>query len=510
MLIKLTSTPRQAGLKITIDGKSKIVKKPSTISKKKAEKIEILNSDIISHDVSLNGVKVSIPAQTTLIHDVSGMRFLDHKSNITLAAESQGPSGKQGPKGDKGEPGRDGKKGDKGDPGPKGDKGEPGPRGFKGEKGDKGDAGKDGRNGRTFNWRGSWKSDVAYFPGDVVEFNSSAWIAINPITSVDPARLDSGWDIMVRQGVGAVGPAGADGAQGPQGEAGSAYAFGFRLSPSSTDPLGSSSSADLYLTPYGQNFGVVAILDSSDDDYVFESATAQQITLSSLTSDKNYDVFVWGNASTLNTELVAWTNDTTRATALTTRVRYGWVKSGETYKRYVGTIRTISTTKTRSDTTKRFIYNNYNHVPLGMVVREADDTWTSTSTTWEYLNADATNQLEFIIGIAGEIVEISGIASAGTALTGVDYAAWVALGVDATAPHASCLYGRWASNMQSANEVSSSSLPTSLRWVSTIGYHNARIIQKTYRSSGVGAVTFWGSTPTAGEDTAGITGTIWC
>jgi hypothetical protein len=66
-------------------------------------------------------------------------------------------------------------------------------------------------------------------------------------------------------------------------------------------------------------------------------------SLSGLTPNTNYDVLGYNNSGTLALDLVAWTNGTTRATALA-RQDGVLVKSGATTRRYLGTLRTTGTT----------------------------------------------------------------------------------------------------------------------------------------------------------------------
>src|SRR6185436_20201338 len=103
----------------------------------------------------------------------------------------------------------------------------------------------------------------------------------------------------------------------------------------------------LYFTPYmGSRVGTY-----SGSAWSVSTFTEKSITLASLTASLPYDVFIVD--STLALELLAWTNTTTRATALTLQDGIE-VKSGATTRRYLGTICiTASTGQCEESVSKR-------------------------------------------------------------------------------------------------------------------------------------------------------------
>ena len=121
------------------------------------------------------------------------------------------------------------------------------------------------------------------------------------------------------------------------------------------------------------------------------------LALGTLTSAKNYDVFVYDSAGTLTLEAVAWTDDTTRATDLTTQDGV-LVKNGATSRLYLGTFRTTATTTTEDSDKKRFLWNNYNRVPRRLLVIDTTDTWTYGVASWRQVRAQAVNQVEVVCG----------------------------------------------------------------------------------------------------------------
>lgn len=108
---------------------------------------------------------------------------------------------------------------------------------------------------------------------------------------------------------------------------------------------------------------------------------------------------VTANVTGLSLELsAAWTNDTTRADALTTQDGV-LVKSGTTSRRYLGTIRTTGTTTTEDSDAKRFVWNQYNRVPRRLAKGyEGGSFWSYSSTTVRQANANSAHQVEAVNG----------------------------------------------------------------------------------------------------------------
>ena len=179
----------------------------------------------------------------------------------------------------------------------------------------------------------------------------------------------------------------------------------------------------VYLTPYLGNR--IALYDGAE--WTLKKLTEISIAVPATTSQM-YDIFVYNNAGTLTLEAVAWTNDTTRATALT-RQDGVYVKTGTLTKRYVGSFRTTGASgETEDSFAKRFVWNYYNRVLRPMRVLEATNTWTYTTAAFQQANAAATNQLDFIIGLDEQPVSATVVANAANDNAGV--ALTVAIGLD--------------------------------------------------------------------------------
>lgn len=180
----------------------------------------------------------------------------------------------------------------------------------------------------------------------------------------------------------------------------------------------------IYFTPYNGNR--VSVYDGTRWRlYTFSEVS---LALGTLTSGKNYDVFLYDNSGTLTLELSsAWTNDTTRADALTTQDGVQ-VKSGATTRLYLGTFRTVSTTQTEDSAKKRFVWNLYNRVRRYMQNPTETANFWSYSSTWRQANANASNQVEYVVGLSLDSIRAQ--------VTGLIYAnsgvGEVAVGVDST------------------------------------------------------------------------------
>lgn len=156
----------------------------------------------------------------------------------------------------------------------------------------------------------------------------------------------------------------------------------------------------LYFTPYLGN--IVSLYDGS----LWEAFTFTERSLAlTLTTNTNYDVFLYDNAGTLTLEVLAWTNDTTRATALASQDGV-LVKSGAVTRRYLGTIRASGTNTTEDSFAKRFVWNLYNRVDRPVKVLETTNSWTYSTGTWRQANGAAGNQIAVVTGVAEDALAL--------------------------------------------------------------------------------------------------------
>jgi len=156
-----------------------------------------------------------------------------------------------------------------------------------------------------------------------------------------------------------------------------------------------SAKATLYFTPYKGN--LIGLYDGSAGWNIFTFSEIS-ITLAGLTANKNYDVWVYDDGGTMKLEVLVWTNDTTRATALA--IQDGiYVKTGATTRRYVGTIRINATGGQCEDTDiQRFVWNFYNQLEKRLFCQEGSaHVYNGADRKWN--NSDTNNKLEFISGM---------------------------------------------------------------------------------------------------------------
>lgn len=228
------------------------------------------------------------------------------------------------------------------------------------------------------------------------------------------------------------------------------------------DVTGASATTIFYALYNGNQIGLYS-------GSVWTSNTIAQLSIAvPATTATMYDVFVDYNDGTPQLAVTAWTNDTTRATALTTQD--GWlVKTGDTQQRYVCSFRTTAVSgQTEDSFARRFLWNYYNRVPRAMRVLEATNSWSYNTSTWRCANTvgACVNQLQFVIGVAEVPLEASVHALASASATS---AVGVAVGLDSTTvPTAGNVgFGSYAQNAVIGVQMSA------LKVYPAVGYHFA-------------------------------------
>jgi hypothetical protein len=204
--------------------------------------------------------------------------------------------------------------------------------------------------------------------------------------------------------------------------------FQARLTTASNTPITTTDQlaiTTLYLTPYGGNR--IALYDGVG--WTQFALTEISLTVPATTSTM-YDLYVY-DAPGLTLEAVAWTNDTTRATALATQDGV-LCKTGQLGRRYVGSFRTTGVSgQTEDSLVKRHVWNYYNRVPRIMRAVDTTNSWTqSTIATYRQARSTAANQLDLIVGVDETAVFAQVSANANTVNEGVR--AGVGIGLDST------------------------------------------------------------------------------
>ena len=251
----------------------------------------------------------------------------------------------------------------------------------------------------------------------------------------------------------------------------------------------------LYWVPFDGN--VVSLYDGTR--WRLYQASEVSLALAALTSDKNYDVFLYDNAGTLTLELsAAWTSDTARADALAQQDGVD-VKSGAATRRHVGTFRTVSTTTIEDSHQKRFLWNAYHRCRVPLFKTDITSSWTYTTAAWRQVRADATNQVEVVCGKEGAS-EVRLWASARRLNSSANVLGGTSIGENGTTtafarPQIVGRTGNYTTLTQNMHEASFQKRPR-------LGYSTFAWLEW---GDAVGTSTWYG-TPTGGSHTTGIMG----
>lgn len=155
----------------------------------------------------------------------------------------------------------------------------------------------------------------------------------------------------------------------------------------------------LYYTPYlGSKISLYNISASKWETINFTQAS---LTLSGLVANTNYDIFGYNNAGSLLLESVIWSNDSTRSVALT--IQNGvYCRSNDLSRRYLGTIRTVSTTATSDTEAQRLVWNINNKVSRKVYKVTDIGPWTYSSNTYRPLN-NVIYKIDVVCGLSSLI-----------------------------------------------------------------------------------------------------------
>jgi hypothetical protein len=184
----------------------------------------------------------------------------------------------------------------------------------------------------------------------------------------------------------------------------------FRISPATgvyVPTAAVTGTANLYLVPDGGN--QIALYNGS----AWEIVSSSEVTLSlaTLAASTLHDLFLYNDGGAIGYEWVAWTNDTTRATAPAQQDGV-WSKSGALTRRYAGTIRTNSSgaaldwnpggLAAGGTAAVLSIWNESNRVTLRPVVQDSTNSWTYNTATWRSSNNSTTMRITWVTGRALE------------------------------------------------------------------------------------------------------------
>ena len=185
-----------------------------------------------------------------------------------------------------------------------------------------------------------------------------------------------------------------------------------------------SAAGTIYFTPFKGNR--VGLYTGSQ----WIEHTLTELSIAASTSANNvFDIFLDYNGGTPVLAKTDWTNDTTRATALTTQDGV-LVQTGNLDWRYLGTARTKTASQVDDASAFRHLWNYYNRVRKDMQVLEGTDSWTYTTATWRQANGSTANQLDFVIGVSEDVVTARAAVTASNSSANIT--AFVGVSLDAT------------------------------------------------------------------------------
>jgi len=246
-----------------------------------------------------------------------------------------------------------------------------------------------------------------------------------------------------------------------------------RLSLASNNPIYNTDITNntIYYTPYlGNKLSLYDSSTSSWSDYTFSELS---LSLLASTNDTNYDIFIYYNGNSLVMEKIAWLNNSNRNSSLILQDGI-YVLSTDAKKRYVGSIRTTSTSTTEDSKKKRFVWNNSNKIVKQIY---ATDSVLHTYTTASYrpyknITTSGITRIEFISGID----QYLSVSLHSDHFNESNFSS-VALGLDSTSnPNIDIINGIYVS---AGSPYGHSNISTSSNtYVNTnLGYHYIQILQ---------------------------------
>jgi len=161
------------------------------------------------------------------------------------------------------------------------------------------------------------------------------------------------------------------------------------------------------------------------------------IAASGGTASKPHDIFLDYNGGSPALALLAWTNDTSRATALTKQDGV-YVKTGDTQQRYLGSVWLDGSKQIADSEQDRHVWNYYNRTARTLRRVESTNSWTYTTATYRQANGSTANSVNVLVGVDEDTVTV--ILSSGAYNSGSGVSTEAALGLDSTsAPATNCI-----------------------------------------------------------------------
>lgn len=201
-----------------------------------------------------------------------------------------------------------------------------------------------------------------------------------------------------------------------------------RISLASGTPVTSgniTAATTIFYTPYKGNLHAVF----NGTSWVLFSLAELSIPLPAA-ANTNYDLFLDYNSGTPQLALRSWTNQTTRAIALTTQDGINVLSGTLTFK-FLGTVSATSVSgQTEDSDANRLCWNYYNRVPRRLFRQEAASSWAYSIATFRQANANTANKISVVSGLPEDCIDITVIGTASAA--GSNGTLSIAIGLDST------------------------------------------------------------------------------
>lgn len=162
----------------------------------------------------------------------------------------------------------------------------------------------------------------------------------------------------------------------------------------------------------GSGIPVGAVIDSIDsatqitmDQNATADATDVALTFK-VPSDTVVDIWVYPDGDNHHLAMTAWASTSARATALTKQDGV-WAKTGDTTRRYAGSVQTTDTDG-ETEISRQFVLtqNAYNRVRHPLNITEQTNSWTYATAAWRSANASDANRVGILVALEEETLEI--------------------------------------------------------------------------------------------------------
>lgn len=159
-----------------------------------------------------------------------------------------------------------------------------------------------------------------------------------------------------------------------------------------------------------------------------------------ITSGKNYDVFVFPNGDQPALELsAAWSSDTSRGFTIPWEPGLGYTKNGDPTRLWVGTVRASGSNVVEDSAAKRFVWNAYNPKRRKLKGTTGTDSWSNASSSYQpWPNNTTSAQVAFVRGFDEDQVYLKML---GLANVSAGAKAVVGIGLDSTTGNNADLMG---------------------------------------------------------------------